>query len=246
VSDTESAKVALVTGASRGIGRAIALRLAQNGVHVAVHYNSNRDKANEVVMQIEQGGGKGFAVGGSLEDVQTPVRLVSQTLAHFGRLDILVNNAGIYEAKPLADITPEHFTRLLHTNTQAPLLLIREAAPHLPSGGRIVNVSSYMTQLNQPEHAVYAASKAALDSITRVLSAELGPRNITVNGVAPGTTATEVMQDVLSEDAKAGIASQTHLRRMGTPEDVADVVAFLASENARWITGQIIAATGGL
>jgi NAD(P)-dependent dehydrogenase (short-subunit alcohol dehydrogenase family) len=241
-------KTALVTGASRGIGRAIAQRLAADGALVAVHYGSNDTAARGTVLAIERAGGQAFAVRAELGrpgDVDT---LFAGLTVGLGErpLDILVNNAAIGAPIPVEKTTPELFERVFAVNVQAPFFIIQRALPLLRDGGRIINISSSATRIAMPEIA-YAMTKGAVDVLGRSLANTVGDRGITVNTVAPGVTETDMnawLRDL--PEAKAGIAGATALGRVGQPEDIADVVAFLASDQARWVTGHLLEATGGI
>lgn len=239
-------KVALVTGASRGIGAATALRLAADGARVAVNHSRSPEAAQQVVHRIRSAGGEAEVLQADLSRAEEAERLVEETLRRFGRIDILVNNAGVYEPAALADLDAEHFDRHFALNVRGPVLLSRAAAARMESGSVILNISSGLGSVPAPGVSVYGASKAALESFTRSHAVELGPRGIRVNCVAPGTTDTEMLRSGMPEEARAGLVALTPLGRLGQPEDVADVLAFLASEQARWVTGQVIAASGGL
>ncbi|MFJ7072623.1 SDR family oxidoreductase [Streptomyces sp. NPDC098781] len=241
-------RTALVTGASRGVGRAIAERLAADGVFVAVHYARQDAAAQETVAAIEKAGGRAFAVRAELGvdgDIDTLFTGLEEGLR--GQpLDILVNNAGVAVPKSIDEITPEEFDHMLAVNVRAPFLIIRRALPLLRDGGRVINISSGATRIALREHA-YAVTKGALDTMTRTLTMTLGARSITVNTVAPGITETDMnpwLRD--NPEAAAAVAGVTALGRTGRPADIADVVAFLASDDARWVTGQWLDATGGL
>jgi 3-oxoacyl-[acyl-carrier protein] reductase len=240
-------KTALVTGASRGIGRAIAVRLAADGARVAVHYGSNEAAAKATVATIEQAGGLAFSIRAQLgvdSDVDT---LLAGLDAELGGapLDILVNNAGILDSTPLEQVTPEVFDRSYAVNVRAPFFLIQRALPLLRDGGRIINVSSAVTRIASP-FTHYAMNKGAIEALSHTLAQALGPRGITVNTVAPGVIDTEQGAWMHSSaEVEAAIISTTALGRVGQPADVADVVAFLASHDARWITGVTIEASGG-
>ncbi|MGW1990912.1 SDR family NAD(P)-dependent oxidoreductase [Embleya sp. NPDC001921] len=242
-------KTALVTGASRGIGRAIAARLAAKGVAVAVHFGTDEDGATATVDEIERGGGTAFAVGAALgadDDVETLFAGVEAGLA--GRpLDILVNNAAAPPAGPMGVTTRAEFDHLFAVNVRAPYFIIQRALPLLRDGGRIVTISSVATRMANPGQTSFAMTKGAVETMSKTLANELGTRGITVNAVAPGATRTASNTSVFEAPGLAElIAASTALDRLGGPDDVADVVVFLASDAARWITGQVIDASGGL
>jgi NAD(P)-dependent dehydrogenase (short-subunit alcohol dehydrogenase family) len=242
-------RTALVTGASRGIGRAIAERLAADGALVAVHYGSNETAARETVDAIEKAGGQAFAVRADLsETAELDALFAGLQDALAGRpLDVLVNNAAVtsYTAT-IEGATPEDFDRLFAVNVRAPLFLIQRALPLIPDGGRIVNVSSGVTWFARPE-VVYGMTKGALNVLTRSLAQTQGPRGITVNTVSPGITETEMNAWLTEspEDARR-VAAMTALGRHGQPADIADAVAFFASDDGRWVTGQTLEVNGGL
>jgi 3-oxoacyl-[acyl-carrier protein] reductase len=242
-------RTALVTGASRGIGRAIAERLAADGALVAVHYGSNETAAKETVAAIETAGGQAFAVRADLAgtaELDAMFAGLQDGLA--GRpLDVLVNNAAVIDyTATIEGATPETFDRLFAVNVRAPLFVIQRALPLMPDGGRIVNVSSGVTWFAIPE-VVYGMSKGALNVLTRSLAQTQGPRGITVNTVSPGITETD-MNGWLTEspDAARAVAGITALGRHGQPADIADAVAFFASDDGRWVTGQTLEVNGGL
>lgn len=245
-------KVALVTGASRGIGRAIAQRLASDGATVAINYAENADAADSLVAEIEAMGARSFALQARIGSADDTSRLFSQLDAELirrigrVRLDILVNNAGLGHFGKLSETAPEDFDRLFTINTRGPFLVTKAALERMSDSGRIINISSGASRRPSTVFGVYAMSKAAVDAMTLALAAELGPRGITVNTVAPGWTATEA-NAAARQDAGTvrSVESQTALGRLGTPEDVARVVSFLASEDAAWVTGQYIEASGG-
>ncbi|QCI66267.1 SDR family oxidoreductase [Phreatobacter stygius] len=243
--------VALVTGASRGIGRAIALRLARDGVAVAVHYKSGETEAAATVAAIAAAGGSAFAVQADLGSPDGPAGLAEtfgrQLTARFGGpgFDILVNNAGIGRRARIADVSEADFDRILTVNLKAPFFLIRTLLPHLRDGGRIINLSSMGTRAAYPEMAAYAPAKAGLEALTRLLAVELGARGITVNAVLPGATATDMNPGARDPATSVEIARTIALGRVGQPEDVAGVVGFLASADGAWVTGQSIDASGG-
>ncbi|MGZ0151828.1 SDR family NAD(P)-dependent oxidoreductase [Kribbella sp. WER1] len=239
-------KVALVTGASRGIGRAIAERLAAAGAEVAVHYHRDKAGAEETLARI---GGRGFVVGAELGvpgDASAVFEQLSAGLA--GRpLDVLVNNAAALPAGPIGSDTEAEFDRLMAVNVRAPYFLIQRLLPVLADGGRIVSVSSVATRMANPAQTSFAMTKGALETMTRTLAQEFGARGITVNAVAPGATRTDANGAVFEAPGLTElIVAHTALGRLGTAEDVADVVAYLASPAARWITGQVVDASGGL
>jgi 3-oxoacyl-[acyl-carrier protein] reductase len=237
-------KVAIVTGASRGIGRAIAERLAQDGASVVINYGRSADQAKELVSSIEANGGQALAVQADISQVVDIRRLFQETVNRFGQLDILVNNAGIGKAAPIAEVTEEDFDAVLAINVRGVLFAMQEAARCMSDGGRIVTVSSSTAIYPSPGSAVYAASKAAPKLFTEVLAQELGERGITVNSVVPGPTTPGIFDNMPAEVHEAAAASSP-FGRIGRAEDIADVVAFLVSEEARWITGQHILANGG-
>ncbi|ADB34266.1 short-chain dehydrogenase/reductase SDR [Kribbella flavida DSM 17836] len=240
-------RTALVTGASRGIGRAVAERLAADGARVVVHFHGGETGARETVDRIEQAGGTASAVRADLASSTGADELIAAVRqALDGRsLDVLVNNAAASPAGPMAGDTPEQFDRLFAVNVRAPYFIVQQALPLLADGGRIVNISSVATRMANPTQTSFAMTKGALEVMTRTLAQELGPRRITVNAVAPGATRTDANAELFT-GLEPSIAELTALGRLGSAEDIADVVAFLASENARWLTGQLLDASGGL
>ena len=242
-------KVALVTGASKGIGAEIAARLAAEGAAVAVNYSTSRQAANLVVAAITSQGGKAIAVHGNLTDADDVKTVVAETVEAFGAIDILVNNAGLYEFAPLDDITAEHFHKHFDLNVLGLLLVSQEAVRHFnAAGGSIINISSGVSTITPPNAAVYTATKASVDAISSVLSKELAARKIRVNTVNPGMIATEgVVSAGLDEgDMRKWIESVTPLGRIGNVEEIAAAVAFFASNDASYITGETLHVTGGL
>jgi 3-oxoacyl-[acyl-carrier protein] reductase len=236
-------KVALVTGASRGIGRAVAVRLGRDGASVVVNYSGNAEAAREAVTAVEEAGGKAVAIQADVGHVAEVEKLFTEAIGHFGKLDILVNNAGSMFNKPLADVTEEEYDRIFAVNVKGAFFCCQQAARRMADGGRIVNLSSTTTTLMLP---TYFATKGAVEQFSHVLAKEVGPRGITVNVVSPGPTDTELFGQGKTEADKQRFAQMAALGRLGTPDDIADVVAFLASDEARWITGQNIRANGGL
>lgn len=237
-----SGKVAIVTGASNGIGRAIAERFAEDGAIVVVNHSKSPEKAQQVVIGIQAKGGKAVAFQVDMSKVSEARRLVRETAKQFGRLDILVNNAGRFMPKLLAETTEEDFDQIVALNAKGPYFAMQEAALVLKDGGRIVNISTDGTHLSFPGATAYLGSKGALEQYTKGLAQELAPRKITVNTVSPGFTETGMMTD---QYRQIGI-QQSPLKRLGTPKDIADVVAFIVSDEARWLTGQNIHAGGGI
>ncbi len=242
-------KVALVTGASKGIGAAIALRLADEGAVVAVNYSSSKEGADHVVAEIVAKGGKAVAVHGNLAKPEEIKGVVDATNKALGKIDILVNNAGVYEFSPLDSITPEHFHKQFNLNVLGLLLTTQEAVRTFnEKGGSIVNISSGVSTITPPNTAVYTATKGAVDAITLVLSKELAASKIRVNSVNPGMIATEgvIAAGFHEGDMRNWIESVTPMGRIGTVEEIASVVAFLASDDAAYVTGETLHVTGGL
>ena len=235
-------RIAVVTGASAGIGRAIAERLAQEGATVVVNYGTSADKARAVVAGIESKGGKAIAVQADMSRIADARRLIQETVQRFGRLDILVNNAGMALFKPLIETTEQEFDRVFALNTRGPYFTMQEAAKVIEDGGRIVNISTDGTHMGFPGVTAYLASKGALEQITKGLAHELASKGVTVNTVSPGFTETAMLPDAFRETG----AEMSPLKRLGTPEDIADVVLFIISDQARWLTGQNIHASGGV
>jgi len=252
--DPKAAKerVALVTGASRGIGRAIALRLARDNVLVVVHYGRDKKAATATVREIGENGGRAFPVQAdfsSLEGVRALFQAMDKRLQELlgtPEFDILVNNAGIPLGAAIEETTEAEFDELVAVNMKAPFFIIQQALPRLRDGGRIINISSGTSRIAFPEEVAYAMTKAAVNSVTLALAKQLGPRGITVNALAPGITDTDMQADWLRNPKTRKLAaSVAALGRVGLPEDIADVAAFLASSDARCITGAFIDATGG-
>jgi 3-oxoacyl-[acyl-carrier protein] reductase len=242
-------RIAIVTGASKGIGAEIARQLAAAGAAVVVNYAGSRPGAESVVSDIKAAGGKAVAVQADVANTQDVQRLVARTIEVFGAPDILVNNAGVYAFAPLEEVTPELFHRQFNTNVLGLLQVTQETAKHFgPKGGSIINISSVVSQLNLPGSSVYAATKAAVDTITRVLAKELGARHIRVNAINPGVIETEGTrtQGIIGSDFEKQVVSQTPLGRVGQPDDVAKVAVFLASDESGWISGETLLTSGGL
>ncbi len=241
-------QVAVVTGASKGIGASIALHLAAEGAAVVANYASSKEGAERVVAEITSNGGKAIAVKANMARPDEIERLFAEAQKAFNRVDILVNNAGVYEFAPLDGITPEFFHRMFDINVLGLILASREAVKHFgPEGGSIVNISSVAATAALPNASVYSATKAAVDSLTRCLAAELGPRKIRVNAINPGMVETEGTrsQGIAESDMRQQVESITPLGRIGQPQDIAPAVVFLASSDAGWITGQTLHIAGG-
>jgi 3-oxoacyl-[acyl-carrier protein] reductase len=242
-------RVAIVTGASKGIGAQIARELSAAGAAVVVNYAGSREGAEQVVGEIKAAGGKAIAVQADVAKLEDAQRLVAQSVKAFGAPDILVNNAGVYQFAPLEEVTAELFHRQFDTNVLGLLQVTQEAAKHFsPKGGSIINISSVVSKLSLPGSSVYAATKAAVDTITRVLAKELGGRKIRVNAINPGVIETEGTrtQGIIGSDFEKNVLAQTPLGRIGQPTDVAKVAVFLASEDSGWITGETLLTSGGL
>jgi 3-oxoacyl-[acyl-carrier protein] reductase len=242
-------KVAVVTGASKGIGAGIAKQLAAEGAAVVVNYASSKTDADKVVDEIAKGGGKAVAVQASVAKKADVERLFSAAEKAFGKVDILVNNAGVYEFVPLEDVTEQQFHRMFDTNVLGILLATQEALRHFKSdGGSIVNISSLASSLTPPTGVVYNATKGAVDAITRTLAKELGPRKIRVNSINPGMVITEgvVSAGFDNSDFRQTFESQTPLGRIGQPDDIAPAAVFFASDDSKWITGETLLIAGGL
>ena len=242
-------KVAVVTGASKGIGAGIAKALGAAGADVVVNYASDKAGADRVVAEITSNGSKAIAVGASVADSAQIETLFAETKKAFGKVDILVNNAGVYTMAPLEQVTAADIARIFGTNVTGLLLASQAALPLFPAeGGSIINIGSVVSEITPPGSSVYTGTKGAVDAITRVLAKELGPKKIRVNAVNPGLTMTEGLATagIAGSDAEKGMVSMTPLGRVGTAEDIADVVTFIASDDARWVTGSLLQAGGGL
>ena len=243
-------KVAVVTGASKGIGAAIAQQLADEGAAVVVNYGSSKQGADGVVAEITRKGGRAVAVQADMSKPADIKRLFAEAKKAFGRLDVLVNNAGIYKFAPLEEITPEHFHEMFDLNVLGLILASREAVKHFgPAGGSIINISSVVSTTAPPNWSVYNATKAAVDAVTRTLAKELGPRKIRVNSINPGLVETEGTTSAGTtaddSDIRKLVEANTPLGRVGQPQDIAPAAVFLASDDSRWITGETLYIAGG-
>lgn len=242
-------KVAVVTGASKGIGAGIAKALAAEGASVVVNYASDKAGADRTVAEITEAGGKAVAIQASVANTDEIHTLFTETTKAFGKLDILVNNAGVYSFTPIEAVTEEEINRIFSTNVTGLLLTTKAAVPLFPAeGGSVINIGSVVSEITPPNSSVYTGTKGAVDAITRVLAKELGPRKIRVNAVNPGLTITEGSHTagIAGSDFEKNTVADTPLGRTGKPEDIADVVAFIASDDARWVTGSLLQAGGGL
>lgn len=238
-------KVAIVTGASRGIGRQIALQLADAGAKVVVNYSSNEAKAVEVVQAIEQAGGEAAAIHANIGRLNEVEALFTETLERFGRVDILVNNAGIMGLAPIAEVTEEMFDRHFDINVKGTYFACQQANLHMAQGGTIINFSTSVAGAMLPGYSVYAATKGAVEQITRQLAKEFGPKGITINTIAPGQVATDLFLNGKSEELIDSFRRMNAFGRLGEVEDIANAVELLVSDKARWITGQTIRVNGG-
>ncbi|MGH6812490.1 MAG: SDR family NAD(P)-dependent oxidoreductase [Methylocella sp.] len=244
-----SGKIAVVTGASKGIGAEIAKSFAAEGAAVVINYASSKDGADRVVADIKAKGGKAIAVQGDVAKAADVKQIFAETKQAYGRLDILVNNAGVYSLLPLEGVTEEEFHRHFNINVLGLLLATREAAKLFgDKGGSVINISSAATELNPPNSVVYTATKGAVDAVTRVLAKELGPRKIRVNSINPGVVETEGTHSagIVGGDFEKQFVGLTPLGRIGRPDDIAPVAVFLASDDSRWVTGDTLVVSGGL
>ena len=241
-------KVAIVTGASKGIGADIAKGLAAEGASVVVNYSSSKEGADKVVSEITGKGGKAIAVQGSVANEADVRRLFEETKKAFGKLDVLVNNAGVYQFAPLEDTTEELYNRIFNTNVLGVLLATREAVKLFgDNGGSVINIGSAVTEIFPAATTVYTATKGAVDAITKVLANELGPRKIRVNSLNPGMVETEGTHSAgfIGSDFQKGVEALAPLRRIGQPQDITPIAVFLASEDSGWLTGETLVASGG-
>ena len=245
---TLTGKVAVVTGASKGIGAAIAQALSKDGAAVVVSYSTDKAGADAVVAAIVKASGRALAVQSDVSKAGEAEAPIAAAIKHFGRLDVLVNNAGVYQFNALSDIDEAHFHRLFNTNVLGLLLTTKAAVKHMKAGASIINIGSAVTKITPPQSAVYTATKGAVDAITGVLAKELGPQQIRVNSVNPGMVNTEGARSagLIGSDMEKGIVQSTPLGRVGLPDDIASVVAFLASDAAGWMTGELLLASGGI
>jgi 3-oxoacyl-[acyl-carrier protein] reductase len=241
-------KVAVVTGASKGIGAAIAKALAAEGASVVVNYASSQAGADAVVAAITQAGGKAVAVRGDVSQAADAQGIIDAAIETYGRLDVLVNNSGVYEFAPIEGITEAHFHKQFNVNVLGLLLTTQAAAKHLGEGASIINIGSVVSRVTPAASAVYTGTKGAVDAITGVLARELGPRKIRVNSINPGMVETEgaTSAGFIGSDMETALVTQTPLGRVGQPEDIAKVAVFLASDDAGWLTGEQLLAGGGL
>lgn len=239
-------KIALVTGGSRGIGAAIAKKLAGDGFKVIVNYAGNAQAADHVVREIEQAGGKAQAIQADIANTQAVQQLFDAIETQWGRIDVLVNNAGIMKLAPLAQMEAQAVEAQINTNLIGSINTMREAANRLNDGGRIINLSTTVIGLKLENYGVYAATKAAIETLTAILAKELRGRSITVNAVAPGPTATDLFLEGKSDELIERMAKMPPLERLGQPDDIASVVAFLASPEGGWVNGQTLRANGGI
>jgi len=242
----DTQKVAIVTGASRGIGRVVALRLARGGFAVVVNYAGSQAEAAKAVAEIEGAGGKAIAVQADVSKTADVVRLFDQTEKAFGGVDVLVNNAGILETKPIAEFDDEMFDRIFAINVRGTFNTLKQAAKRIRSGGRIINFSTSVTPLTLPGYGPYSASKAAVEALSAILTKEQRGRNISVNTVAPGPVATELFLDGKTPEQVERLAKLNPFERLGQPDDIANVVAFLAGPDSGWVNGQTLRANGGM
>lgn len=239
-------KVALVTGASRGIGAEIAKHLAKEGAQVIINYAGNKETAEVVVKEIREMGGEAFAIRADVSKREEVVQLFDEAIAHFGKVDILVNNAGVMLNSFIKDLSDEQFNKQVDINFKGVFYSLQQAATKLADNGSIINLSSSVTRTIFPTYGVYAATKAAVEQMSRVFAKEMGSRGVNVNCILPGPTATDLFLTGKSEEQIAQLAATNAFKRLGTPGDIAKVVAFLATDDAKWVSGQSIGANGGM
>ena len=243
---TLKSKIAIVTGASKGIGASVAKTLAGAGATVVVNYAGSKDAAEQVVKDITSGGGTAIAIQGDVSKASDVKNLFTRTIAQFGRVDILVNNAGVMITKPIVDTTDEEFDKQFNTNVKGVFNALREAATHLADKGSIVNFSTSVNRIMLPGYATYVATKAAVEQLTRVFAKEVGKRGINVNSISPGPTNTELFTNGKSEETISRLASLSAFNRIGDPQDIANVVLFLVSDEAKWISAQNVGVNGAM
>lgn len=239
-------KTAIVTGASRGLGKEIALLLAAHGATVVINYANNTEEAEKVADHINTTGGRAIAIRADISDAAAVTKLFDQTIEQFGKVDIVVNNAGIMITKPVKDTTAEDFDQQFRINVKSIFLSMKEAAVKMSNNGRIINISSSVTRLMMPGYATYAATKAAVEQMSRVFAKEIGPKGITVNSVSPGPLNTELFLKDKTPELVQRIAGLSAFNRIGETEDIAPIILFLASDESHWITGQNIGCNGGM
>jgi len=244
--NTLTSKVILVTGASRGIGAAIARKLSAEGAKIIVNYAGGKDAADQVVAEIKEKGGDAIAVQADVSRSADVKNLFDAAIAHYGRIDVLVNNAGIMLLKTIKDTTDEEFDRQFDINVKGTFNTLREAATRLADKGSVINFSTTVNRVMIPTYGTYVATKSAVEQLTRVFSKEMGARGVNVNSVSPGPTNTDLFMNGKSQEVVDRLAAMAAFNRIGTPEEIAEVVAFLASDAAKWITGQNIGVNGGM
>lgn len=239
-------KVALVTGASRGIGAEIAKKLAKEGAQVIINYAGNKETAEAVVKDIQETGGDAYAIRADVSKKEEVVQLFDEAIAHFGKVDILVNNAGVMLNNLIKDLSDEQLEKQVDINFKGVFYSLQQASIKLADNGSIINLSSSVTRTIFPTYGVYAATKAAVEQMSRILAKEIGTRGINVNCVLPGPTGTDLFLNGKSEEQIAQLASTNAFKRLGAPEDIAKVVVFLATDDAKWISGQSVGVNGGM
>ena len=242
---TATPQTAIITGASKGIGKATAFLLGSNHIDVVVNYNQDAAGARDAVQAIEKQGGRAIAVQADVRVPAGVTHLFDAAIDAFGRVDILINNAGVLLTKPIADITEADFDTVFAVNVKGVFFAMKEAATRLADNGRVINLSSTTTRALFPNYGLYSASKAAVEQATRVFAKEMGPRGITVNAVMPGPTNTQLMRDGKTDADRERLAGLAALNRLGEPEDVARVILFLVSEQAGWVSAQVLGVNGG-